>query len=81
LDKLPLYHERAQGGIPKWWFAAPVVAFAYTLMTPRVLPDVVTAPEPLANVTRWLVGLVLGVIAIVAVRLVQWVRTLRRGAL
>jgi hypothetical protein len=73
MDKLPLYHETAQGAVPKWWFAAPVVAFAYTLATPRVLPDLVTVSEPLASVTRWLVGLVLGVALLVGVRLVQWI--------
>ena len=73
--KLPLYHETAQGAVPKWWVAAPVVAIAYTLLTPRVLPDIVTVPEPLAPVTRLLVGLVIGVVVLIAWRVVQWART------
>ena len=35
MTKLPLYHETARdgrGGIPGWWFGAPVIAFAYAFV-------------------------------------------------
>jgi hypothetical protein len=79
MDRLPLYHEtNAQSAVPKWWFAVPVIAFAYTLASPRVFPDLVSVPDPLANVTRWLVGLVLGVALLVGVRLLHWAFVARR---
>ena len=41
MTKLPLYHETSsdgRGGIPGWWFGAPVVAFAYAFLAPRFVP-------------------------------------------
>ena len=74
MRKLPLFHETAQGGVPAWWFSAPFIAFAYILLTPRFLPDIVTVPDAvseLATIIRWFVGLLLGVIALSVVRLIQ----------
>ena len=80
MEKSPLYHETARGrmGIPAWWFGAPVVAFAYVLVTPRWLPDLITPPPALpANLEaplRWFVGLVIGVALLTIVQLLLWVR-------
>jgi len=84
MAKEPLYHETARGrfGIPGWWFGAPVVAFAYVLVTPRWLPDLVTPPDALpANLTsplRWFVGLVLGVALMSLAQLLLWLRAKTR---
>ena len=78
MAKLPLFHETARGGVPAWWFSAPFIAFAYILLTPRFLPDIVTVPEAvseLATIIRWFVGLLLGVIVLSLVRLIQTVRS------
>ncbi len=81
MAKLPLYHETAtdgHGGIPSWWFGAPLIAFAYALLTPSFLPDIVSVPEALpaglAGAMRWFVGLLLGVAALAAWRAARWVR-------
>jgi hypothetical protein len=83
--KLPLYHQTAKdgrGGIPGWWFGAPIVAFAYAFLTSRFVPDVVPLPEGLppaaAPMVRWFIGLLLGVGLLSAWRLVQWARSMRR---
>jgi hypothetical protein len=82
--KEPLYHEAAPGrfGIPRWWFGAPVVAFAYVLATPRVLPDLVavppTLPSNLVSPLRWFVGLVLGVALMSLIQLLFWLRAKTR---
>ena len=84
MDREPLYHEASPGrfGIPTWWFGAPVVAFAYVLLIPRVLPDLVaipaTLPDNLAAPLRWFVGLVLGVALMSVVQLLLWLRAKRR---
>ena len=78
MGKLPLFHETAQGGVPAWWFSAPFIAFAYILVTPRFLPDVVTIPDAvseLATIIRWFVGLLLGVVTLSAVRFIQSLRS------
>jgi hypothetical protein len=77
MGKLPLYHQTPQGAAPKWWLVAPAIAFAYTLLAPRYVPDIVTVADPLANVTRWLVGLVVGVVVLTVWRLTRWVRAER----
>ena len=76
----PLYHQTARdgrGGIPAWWFGAPAIAFAYTFMTPALLPDVVPVPAELPNgmasPLRWFVGLLLGVAALSTWQLLRWV--------
>lgn len=80
MAKEPLYHETARGrfGIPGWWFGAPVVAFAYVFVTPRLLPDLVTPPPALpANLAaplRWFVGLLLGVALMSVVQVILWLR-------
>lgn len=77
MAKLPLFHETAHGGVPAWWFSAPFIAFAYILVTPRFLPDVVTIPDAvseLATIIRWFVGLLLGVVILSAVRFIQSLR-------
>jgi hypothetical protein len=46
MAKLPLYHQTAhdgRGGIPGWWFGAPVIAFA-NLATDSLGPLAVTSP-------------------------------------
>ncbi|HZL93329.1 MAG TPA: hypothetical protein VFB99_06780 [Vicinamibacterales bacterium] len=60
MTKLPLYHETSsdgRGGIPGWWFGAPVVAFAYAFLAPRFVPDIVPPPqglpEGMAPAMRW----------------------------
>ena len=84
MAKEPLYHEAAPGrfGIPRWWFGAPVVAFAYVLATPRFLPDLVavpsTLPSNLASPLRWFVGLVLGVALMSLLQLLFWLRAKTR---
>jgi hypothetical protein len=82
MTKLPLYHEIARdgrGGIPGWWFGAPVVAFAYTFLAPRFIPEIVSMPsglpQGLAPVMRWFIGLLLGVALLLVLRLVQWIRS------
>jgi len=84
MAKQPLYHQTAtdgRGGIPAWWFGAPVVAFVYVLVTPRFLPDVVSVPDALpaglAATIRWFIGLVLGVALATAWQCVRWVRAQR----
>ena len=84
MTKLPLYHETSsdgRGGIPGWWFGAPVVAFAYAFLAPRFVPDVVPPPQGLpqgmAAVMRWFVGLLVGVALLSAWRLIQWARSTR----
>jgi hypothetical protein len=82
MAKLPLYHQTARdgrGGIPGWWFGAPAIAFAYALVTPRFLPDVMRVPDALpdgtAAVMRWFVGLFLGVALLSAWQLIHWARS------
>jgi hypothetical protein len=84
MARLPLYHQTAQngrGGIPGWWFGAPVVAFLYALATPRILPDLVSIPDDLptslAGPMRWLVGLLFGVVLLSLWQLSRWARTTR----
>jgi hypothetical protein len=77
MDREPLYHEVSRGrfGLPAWWFGAPAVAFLYVLLTPRFLPELVVAgalPAGLAAAIRWMVGLLVGVALISAVRLFLW---------
>ncbi len=61
---------------PRWWFGAPLIAFAYTLVTPRFFPDIVSWPPELpgeqVGILRWLVGLVVGVAILVSWRLARW---------
>ena len=84
MEKPPLYHEtvRRRFGSPAWWFGAPVVAFAYVLLAPRLIPDLVTIPETLPRnlmaPVRWLVGLLIGVAVLAAVQLLVWLRRRRR---
>ena len=71
----PLYHQTGskwRPGLPWWWFGAPVIAFIYTALTPRFLPDIVPV-ESAPRAVRWLVGLVAGVVLLTAARLVIWV--------
>lgn len=84
MTKLPLYHQTARagrGGIPGWWFGAPVVAFAYAFLSPRFFPEIVSLPAELpqgmAPAMRWFVGLLLGVALVSAWQLVQWFRSSR----
>ena len=84
MTKLPLYHETARdgrGGIPGWWFGAPVGAFAYAFLAPRFVPEIVTLPPALpqgvASAMRWFIGLLLGVALLSIWRLVQWLRSSR----
>jgi hypothetical protein len=84
MTRLPLYHETARdgrGGIPGWWFGAPVVAFAYAFLAPRFVPEIVTLPPGLpqgvAPAMRWFIGLLLGVALLSIWRLVQWLRSSR----
>lgn len=84
MTKLPLYHQTAtdgHGGIPAWWFGAPVVAFAYVFLIPRFLPDIVSVPDALpvglAATVRWFIGLVLGVALVTTWQVIRWAR-LRR---
>jgi hypothetical protein len=86
MTKLPLYHQitkDGRGGIPGWWFGAPVVAFAYEFLTPRFIPEVVSLPlglpENMAPFMRWFVGLLLGVTLLSAWRIVQWARSRKLG--
>ena len=42
--RLLLYHQTAmhgRGGIPSWWFGAPIIAFVYTFFTATLVPDLV----------------------------------------
>jgi hypothetical protein len=82
-----LYHERpaskSRGGVPWWWFGAPFIAVAYVFATPRFLPDrVSTSPEMSGALPalRWLVGVVVGVALLSAVRAMGWIlrRTVSR---
>jgi hypothetical protein len=82
MSKLPLYHEAGKdgrGGIPGWWFGAPIVAFGYAFLTPRFVPEIVALPHGLpdgmAPLMRWFIGLLLGVALLSAWRVVQWVRS------
>jgi hypothetical protein len=84
MARLPLYHQTAtpgRGGIPTWWFGAPVVAFLYAFAAGRFAPDLVSIPNDLPQnlvaPMRWLVGLVIGVALLAA-----WgvVRVFRRRA-
>jgi hypothetical protein len=68
MARLPLYHQTARsgrGGIPTWWFGAPVVAFLYAFVAGRFVPDLVSVPNDLpsnlAAPLRWFVGIVIGV--------------------
>ena len=85
MTKQPLYHQTAtdgHGGIPAWWFGAPMVAFVYLLVTPRFLPDIVSVPDALpaglATTVRWFVGLVLGVALVTTAQGIRWARARRR---
>ena len=80
----PLAHDRPatkwSTGAPWWWFGAPVLAFAYVLLTPRVLPDVVSIPSDMSAVLpalRWLVGIVLGVGVLITIRFTRWILSKR----
>jgi hypothetical protein len=84
MAKLPLYHQTAtdgHGGIPAWWFGAPVVAFVYVLVNPRFVPDVVSIPDAfpagLSTITRWFIGLMVGVALVSTWQVVRWVRAQR----
>lgn len=62
-------------GAPWWWFGAPVFAFAYVLLTPRLLPDIVSVPGEMSAALpalRFLIGIVLGVGALITIRLMRW---------
>lgn len=85
MKQQPLYHQTAtdeRGGIPGWWFGAPVIAFVYAFVTPRFVPDIVsipeTLPEGLATPMRWFVGLLLGVGLLLSWQIARW--ALRRKA-
>jgi len=85
MSKLPLYHQTSRdgrGGIPGWWFGAPIVAFAYAFLTPRFVPDIVPVPGDLPGgmgpLMRWFIGLLLGVALLSAWRVIQWARSARR---
>ena len=73
----PLYHQtpRGKSGVPVWWFGAPAIAFVYVWLTPQFLPDLVSMPRdlppPLAQIVRWLVGLVAGTALMAVVQIVQ----------
>jgi hypothetical protein len=80
MEKLPLYHQTARdgrGGIPAWWFGAPIVAFVYAFLAPRLGLDIVTVPDALpgglASAMRWMVGLLLGVALVTTWRVGRWV--------
>jgi hypothetical protein len=80
MEKLPLYHQTARdghGGIPSWWFGAPIVAFVYAFLAPRLSLDIVTVPDALpgglASAMRWMVGLLLGVALVATWRVGRWV--------
>jgi hypothetical protein len=80
MEQLPLYHRTARdgrAGIPSWWFGAPIIAFVYAFLTPRIGLDIVTVPETLPNgmtaAMRWLVGLLLGVALISTWRVIRFV--------
>ena len=82
MSKQLLYHQTSRdgrGGIPGWWFGAPIVAFAYAFVTPRFMHDIVPVPpglpEAIAPLMRWFIGLLLGVVLLSAWRVVQWART------
>jgi hypothetical protein len=84
MAKPPLYHQTAaggHGGIPGWWFGAPVVAFVYVLVIPRFLPDLVSIPDALpaglSTVTRWFIGLMVGVALATTWQIVRWARARR----
>ncbi|HLG55304.1 MAG TPA: hypothetical protein VI485_08225 [Vicinamibacterales bacterium] len=79
-----LHHETAtdgRGGIPGWWFGAPLIAFVYAFATPRLLPDIVsvpaTLPAGLAGPMRWFIGLVLGVVLLSTWHLIRWAGSTR----
>ena len=80
MARFPLYHQTAmhgRGGIPSWWFGAPVIAFVYAFFTTRLVPDLVPVPDDLppglATPMRWFVGLAIGVALLSAWRLVRWI--------
>lgn len=80
--KTSLYHETGtkwRAGLPRWWFGAPAIAFVYTLMTPRFLPDLVSIPENspvrISPAVRWLVGLLIGVAVLTVMQFATWVLT------
>ena len=83
MTKMPRSHETAtawRSGVPRWWFGAPVIAFAYALATPRFLPDIVSTPDELSGAlpaVRWLVGLVIGVGILTTIHLTRWVLSKR----
>jgi hypothetical protein len=88
MARLPLYHQTARdghGGIPGWWFGAPIVAFAYALVIPRFLSDPVAMPEGLPRgldgILRWLIGLLLGVVLLSGWQFVLWARKRNAGPL
>ena len=77
----PLYHQTAtngRGGIPAWWFGAPLIAFVYAFVTPMFVPDIVSVPEALPegldHVLRWCIGLVLGVVMLGIWQIIRWAR-------
>jgi hypothetical protein len=71
-----------RGGIPRWWFGAPAIAFLYSFVTSRIVPDLVPVPnalpQNLAAAMRWFVGLLIGVALLSLWRLTLWIRSLRR---
>ncbi|HZM97661.1 MAG TPA: hypothetical protein VFB92_29775 [Vicinamibacterales bacterium] len=84
MAKLPLFHERAaeegRGGSPGWWFGAPIVAFLYAFLTPRLVPEIVPLPDlpnGVAPAMRWFIGLLLGVALLSGWRVFRWVRSTR----
>jgi len=79
MEKLPLYHQIARdghGGIPSWWFGAPIVAFVYALLSATLGLDIVAVPDALPNglasVMRWMVGLLIGVTLVTTWRAGRW---------
>ena len=67
-------------GAPWWWFGAPVFAFAYVLLTPRVLPDIVSVSSDMSGALpalRWLVGILLGVGTLITIHLTRWILSRR----
>ena len=80
----PLAHDRPATkwttGAPWWWFGAPVFAFGYVLLTPRVLPDIVSVQSEMSAALpalRWLVGLVVGVLALITIHVTRWILSRR----
>ena len=53
---------------------AGLLAFAYVVLTPRLLPDVVSSDRVPNGALRWLVGLLFGAVLMVAWYLLQAAR-------